>query len=201
MREKMKRFKINILVMCLFLTGCSLFSQPATDKGTQLVLNNTCNAPCFLGITPGITSEIQTRTITTSNSLFSNCKDYDNTNVSGFVWIECDGVSVVFQDKMVSSIGVATQQLTVEQVIQMYGKPDTLSVSIVSRSNEPYLTNAILWYYQFGLQVNLIPQKGNQYEILPSSQIEAVTFNDQERESWLGNIDVDKWNGYGVYNP
>lgn len=194
----MKRL-IALIICSAFLAGCSEFYKPVQPISFSLLSDKTCEAPCFLGITPGITFESEARTIIDNSDQLINCTEYDNTNQGGAKWIRCDYVVFVFLDNIVSWISVTPPNLTVEQIIQKYGVPDALSVSLVSRPDESYRSEAIFRYDQIRLQVNLIEIKSNKYEITPSTQVEFITFNDEKRQEILRNTIFDIWKGYGLY--
>lgn len=188
-----------LAISTALLVGCSAFNKSTQTKNIDLLSDQTCEAPCFLGITPGVTSESEARTVIYNSDRLLNCADYDNTEQSGAKWIRCDAIAFVFLDNGVVWISITPLNLTVEQVIQKYGIPDALSVLLVSRPDEPYRSEAVFRYDQFRLQVNLIEAMGNRYEITPNTQVKSITFLNENEQDLLKNTILDNWKGYGLY--
>ncbi len=187
----------------VFLAGCSLANVPAPKNVVDLLLDTTCDAPCVLGITPGVTTPDEARTIVNNNALLSNCEEHDLRTQGGVQWIDCNSKSfgIVFLDNTVAWISIAPSNLSIEQLMQKYGPPKALSIVVGNKAAEQFSSKAILVYEKIRAQITLSEKSGNKYEIDPNTQIEAIIFNSEQQQTKVVAKVVGAWKGYGIYLP
>jgi len=195
--------KILIISLPIFLlVGVLLIINQQNifiQKEDPNFFDTTCATPCLLGITPGITTEDEANSIIKENSRFENCQEFDNTDIGGVRWIECDEIVIVPTDNEISQIGFFSPGLKLKEVIEKYGDPDKMRISFLTQF--PFSIGVQLFYHKIHTQVRLISRNGIHYDISPNTSIESVTFFSQEiydqliKENWI------YWNGYGRYEP
>ena len=173
----------------------------ATPRNIDLFNDTTCDAPCILGITPGLTSEADAREIIGNNTSLTNCEEHDQTSQGGGRWIECNTLHVIFDDNVVGWIRFSQSGLTIEQVLQKYGIPDGLLVDIVTLPEEPVRSDMALRYDKIRLEVYLAETDGGGYEVKPTTRVTAVTFYSEHRFEITMEVLQDLWVGYGIYPP
>jgi len=189
----MKKLLIPIM-FGLLLVGCS-----PKPKTIDLFNETTCDAPCILGITPGLTSEADAREIIGKNTSLTNCEEHDRTSQGGGRWVECKTLRVIFDDNVVGWVSFSQSGLTVEQVIQKYGIPDALMVDIATLPEEPTRSDMSLRYDKIRLHVDLAEVDGGNYEVKPTTLVTAITFFSEHRFEVVSKVIQDLWVGYGIY--
>jgi hypothetical protein len=191
----------NKILLCFIAILLSVGCVSVTNKPTGDVYfsNSTCNAPCLLGITPGVTSEGEAKSVIKNSTDFQNCHEFDNTNQGGVHWIKCDVIVMVLKDGKISQIGFNSTGLTLEEVIKKYGEPDALNIFLVNLPDYPARTSAALYYDKKQAQINLMESDGEDYDIYPEMSATSVTYLSQEEYGQLKKIAMDSWNGYGRY--
>jgi hypothetical protein len=201
-KKKMK--KLIVIAMCVIITvGCSQIHTPAENNNVDLLSDKTCDKPCVLGLTPGLTTQSEAWAIVNNNTLLSDCEGHDLRAQGGVQWIDCNSKSfnIVFSDNTVNWISIALSSLSVNQLIQIYGPPDALSIFISSRPDKPYRSQATLVYNKIQVQVTMVEESGNKYEVTPSTQVEAITFNSEKEQASVAATVLGSWKGYGIYSP
>ena len=196
--------KLTILILCIIFTlGCTLVDLTGPRSKIDLLSDNTCDKPCVLGITPGVTTKEQAKIVVDKSTLLSNCMEQDLSSQGGVQWIECNSKSfnIVFSDDIVERITLSPSDLNVEQLIQRYGTPDTVGVIIGSLPDEASKSKGILVYNNIQAVITLIEKPGNKYDITPEIQVEAITFNSDKEQGSIKAKVVDGWKGYGIYSP
>jgi hypothetical protein len=171
----------------------------ATPRNIDFFNDTTCDAPCILGITPGLTSEADAREIIGNNTSLTNCEDHEQTYQGGGRWIECKNLHVIFDNNVVGWVRFSQSGLTVEQVIEKYGIPDGLFVDIVTIPEEPVRSDMALRYDKIRLDVRLAEMDGGNYEVKPTTLVTAITFNSERRFEIFLEVLQDLWVGYGIY--
>jgi hypothetical protein len=217
---------IIIFVCAIFLVGCSVtpiatleeFAQvqstPTGQKTAQVqsthaandttgdnrfdfFSNNTCDVPCFLGITPGVTSEGEAKAIISSSSMLLNCEEehFEPTTI-GYK-IRCTGVSFWVAKNSVTMITITPQPTIVEQIILKYGAPNEVNTVVSSLPDYPFRSIASLIYDQLHIEITLFEIDGLEYTITSSAEVRWITiWAEGER---VINSDFVPWRGYGVY--
>ncbi|MBV6396866.1 MAG: hypothetical protein HFACDABA_02468 [Anaerolineales bacterium] len=212
-----------ILLFCaVFIVGCSVASKPTqivfpptqADWSRTMEANKlhkdeleflsveTCAAPCFLEITPGVTSESEARVIISNSKILSNCTEIRAAG-NGISGIRCDGIGFLFREKAVLAISVTPRNTTAEDIIQKYGIPDKVNVILSPLPDSPIRSSVVFLYNQLRLQINFVEIDGPEYLIAPNTLVLRITFNDvneQELVNGSGDgISTGVWKGYGVY--
>lgn len=206
--------RILLLFFVLFFSACSntndvmvtstlavLPTFTATPRNIDLFNDTTCDAPCVLKITPGLTSETAAKEIIANNSSLTNCEEYDQTSQGGVRSIECNTLHVIFDDNVVGWIRFSQSGLTIEHVLQKYGIPDGLLVDIVTLPEEPVRSVMALRYDKIRLEVYLAEVDGGGYEVKPTTPVKAITFYSEHRFEIVMKVLQDLWVGYGIYPP
>lgn len=193
----MKRIMILVVSLALLLVAC----YPRNELGRLLFDNNDCAPPCFLGIIPGTTSEVEARTIVSTNKLFKNCQEYDYTSQGGIRGIECESILMVFDQSLVTQIGFSPFSVSIEEVINKYGNPDGL---VVLKGNLPEASSKVkasLWYRDINTQITLPERNGDAYVMDPGIQVEYITYySEAEFENITKSItNIELWEGYKTY--
>ncbi|MEW5938671.1 MAG: hypothetical protein AB1750_03345 [Chloroflexota bacterium] len=173
----------------------------ATPRNIDFFNDTTCEAPCVLGITPGLTSEADAREIINNNTSLTNCEEHDQTPQGEWQRIECNTLHIIFDDNMVGWVSFSQPGLTLEQVLQKYGIPDGLLVDIVTLPEEPVRSDMALRYDKIRLEVHLAEVDGGGYEVKPTTPVKAITFYSEHRFEIVMKVLQDLWVGYGIYPP
>ncbi len=186
-------------IAVVLLSACVLpFRLGAPPYTADLFFDKTCQAPCVLGITPGVTSEAQARHVTETNANLTGCVAGDNTSIGGVRWIKCRGVVVVFWDDLVTQVGFDPPSLTVEQAIAQLGPPDAVDVLLTARPDEPARTKMVLLYDGIRGQLGLPEQNGAGFKLNAETQVVNVSYFDSQTYSTIRS-ESQQWLGYGAY--
>jgi hypothetical protein len=204
--------KIPILI--LLLVGCAstsvtqplstTFARTRTDdiQDGGLITGESCQPPCFWGITPGSSNEDDTLRTINTNYVFFNCKLLDDTKQAGNRSISCMSVSLIIEDGVTSGLSFyPTVDITVAQIIKKYQEPSAVSIDIVSFTDKPPRVVMILWFDNIQTQIFLPDQDGSEYHVVANTRIYSVTYHS---ESSYGSIRLIgnnvSWKGYGEYS-
>lgn len=191
----------NKILLCFMTVLLSVGCVSVTNKqiGDVYFSDSTCDAPCLLGITPGVTSESETKFIIKNRVDFQNCQEFNNTDQGGAHWIKCDVIVIVLKDGKISQIGFNASGLMLEEVIKKYGEPDVLSTLLVNLPDYPARARAALYYDKKQAQINLTESDSDEYDIYPEISVISITYFSQEEYRLLKNPVMDSWAGYGRY--
>lgn len=211
---------INKLEMCLLcvllLAACtnnqgSALEPTATPSPTKafnpyeisdggFISGEPCGPPCFLGITPGISSSYDIKTILGDYGLLSECEE------GGWGWI-CPGlplslrIHIVDDDvSKVSSIIFSTTDIQLGSLIDAYGDPDRWT-DYLPNDDSGYPMS----YYYLELcfdEINTVTrlEKTNINEpclVQPTTPVIEVTYFDGTCTSYYEFSRI--WSGYGEY--
>lgn len=194
-----------------------------TSRPSMVLTNDTCEAPCWYGIQPGVTTSWEAYEILSNIDMITNKSIYGEYKKDGTVtswyWFfhrpaSDGGGSVYVTDDRVTAISLLTvDSLYLKDFIAKYGEPDQYWTEIGYGENREYL-EITLFYPNKGYAVDLvIDTEGDskQVQIKGSSQVMRVTFFKPElMEDLLETrilIDTPKgartgnfipWTGYGL---
>lgn len=127
------------IFLCL-LSSCRYKPEKTVDVSDGGFLSGEpCSAPCFWNITPGITTEKQAMDELSSKLDVKSCDPRDSRNSGGTRGNLCSGISISFDDQsIVNMIGFdSSQKITVADVINKYGYPNGVSISILGIEMQP----------------------------------------------------------------
>lgn len=168
--------------------------------------DNPCTAPCFFGITPGLSTEVEVNTfIADYGSVFRDCYSEDDSGNENVRWILCEEVAISVSEGYVNRFYYfLNPPLTLQQVINVFGPPDLLAVFSTSIPEESLIITAVLYFDKTQTILYLPDIEGKQYEITPDIMIYSLHFFSaseyNDRASNIGkSIKRITWNGYGIY--
>ena len=219
-----------LILICLLLSACGTNNLPDKEQ-TQIVVEQktptpiptdsattigdgglfseqSCKPPCFWGITPGITHELEAWEILKSKEVSSVCQTWDNTNESGTRGIECN------LNKGILSIGLESKQdgirfvgfapsnvIHISDVIEKYGEPTCIAIWD-GDSPEHIETEVTIFYDSITTRLDFSSQDGSVYNLRPESEITGVSYLSlQEYTAYIKSIEgsLFSWKGYGEY--
>ena len=185
-------------------TPKSVETLEPTPRNIDLFNDTTCDAPCMLGISPGMTSEAEAKETVRNNDLVTDCVEEDLTPQGGKHWIYCHGFNtnlhIYFQDNMVIRISFSQSDLTIEQIIQKYGMPDALKVKLFTMHDAPLMSSMVLRYNKIQMLVALTLETNEyEYEVKPTNEILQIDFYSEQEFKASQELYQDSWRGYGIY--
>lgn len=222
----MKNFIITVAALLIFvalmLLGIWAFDH-FTSRPSMVLTSETCEAPCWYGIQPGVTTSWEAYEILSGIDVITNKSIYGEYDRSGVVtswyWLfqrpaSDGGGSVYVSEDRVKAISILTvDSLKLGDFIKKFGEPERYWTEIGYGENREYLEIS-LFYPQKGYVVNLVidtEEESKQAEVKSSSQVMRVTFFKPELMDDLleTRILIDKpkdaragsfnpWTGYGV---
>ena len=212
----MKKAPILFAVLMVFgLTSCkqnsvdplSITPEPTMvnsfgDGG--LLSNEPCTPPCFYGITPGVTTEEEARSILVQKEVFENCEEFDNSSVGGnSQGIRCNHFVVYFSDSMVFDLGFYPEsKLTLGEIIAEHGEPDRLYTFSMSTPDNPLYGNLSLCFDHFHMIIGVPEILGEVYHVSQETRILDVSYLSSEENYKRMCYDLkgsQPWKGYGDY--
>ncbi|HUI87938.1 MAG TPA: hypothetical protein VLX61_04360 [Anaerolineales bacterium] len=197
--------KMIILILCMAFTwGCTLVDLTSPYSNIDLLSDRTCDKPCVLGITPGVTTQSEAWNIVNHSALLSGCEEQDLSSLGGGQWIDCNSKSfeIAFPDNNIANwVRISTSSFSIEQLIQKYGPPNALLIIISSLPDEPSRTQALLLYNNIQARVYLVEKSGKNYEIDSRTEVDSFIFNDKQNQLKDSATILGAWTGYGVYSP
>jgi hypothetical protein len=209
----MSRASRNLLYIKYFLCfivftlpiGCTsteMGQVTKTQDGGLFSIENTCKPPCFWDITPGISTEADVKRVLQAKSVLSSCESFDYESQGGVRGNSCSfglGFSYHQGKDVVAGIGVKpSQQITVGEVVNAYGKPSAVLVTLVGTPDEKQQTSMILYFDQINTILILGDQDGYSFDIQPSTVINNIGYNDDAEYKSVRNYS-SSWTGYGKY--
>jgi hypothetical protein len=193
-----------VLGLSFLITSCIIKNLPGIEDG-GLITKKPCGAPCFLGITPGITTKSQTIEILRERNLYDLCKFGNSVNV-GDMTIDCASFNIYYsyETNIVTMVGFRpSQKVSVEQIVSVYGNPDAVIVvspNVSVEGNPEARMSMVLLYDGFHAWIRLPLEEAAKYTISTDTQIDRVSYFDQDSYVESRKLAVP-WNGFGIYNP
>ncbi len=220
--------KILLVLICIILTACTPPTPPTAEdtptpeitptvaqtRVTRITIGDggflseePCGPPCFLGMTPDVTSYEEAVQILKDYQYYDNfCQELD---IHGSWLISCTDkydsrflLQVDNNKVYVIEIGFAPQtEITMQEVVDRYGEPSYVNVGV--QGYEDTRKSMVRIYFP-DLQLGLWPeeyQAGGSYTIQPTTIIGWVLYYGAHDES-IFLADKRDWVGYDVaYGP
>jgi hypothetical protein len=199
----LQKLLITLIICVVLPVACSPFPPPAPAQGIDLLSDNTCNKPCVLGITPGITTPDEAWAIVQKNKLLSGCRAENliPAGSPGNIYCHSSSFSVLFNVGLVAWISLAPPNLTVGQLISMYKTPDAVGIARANWPNQPDETDVLLFYDKIRTQVSLGRKPGQTYTVGPDTQVSLIFFHSDDQYVHIRDQYHGAWHGYRVYAP
>ena len=201
----------KLVLICFFLlTACTAgygasTSMPANQNSlieSGLLSKKPCGPPCFYGITPGVTTDKEAVAIIEKlPEIFIDCKPFDLTSSGGRRGVKCVSVNISFQNLLVDQVSFTfSNMISVQRLIDLYGPPDSVTVSIVSLPDFPDRTGMALYFDSIQTMVGVGEQNGSHFTIQPTTGITPVIYlSEQNYKKNRSFPNHEKWQGYDVY--
>jgi hypothetical protein len=203
-------FPIVLILVCLTSCSISTVNWPGQQTPTILIGDGglisqiPCGPPCFLGIVPGITSNDEALVKFNSRAAPAKCEEYDYSKRpgGGLRGVSCGFGGFIFgEDGYVSSIGFTPNGITLKQVIEKYGSPDSIKVGLITRPEDAPIMAMILRYDELQAVINLPSQAGAEYTLSEDVPIEYVRYIEKAEYAIISeNAGGEPWRGYTSYN-
>ncbi|HMS01057.1 MAG TPA: hypothetical protein PKE62_17550 [Anaerolineales bacterium] len=174
-------------------------SMVAGDGG--LLSKEPCGPPCLMGITPGITSRDAVLTVLKEKINLINCREWDKRNEGGTYGVSCGSLGITFQDSdIVNWISFKpSSQITVEDMIKVYGEPSGLFVVEEDDGMGNVISvRMILYYDAIKTRLDLAEQSESIYLIALDTRVENISYVDHA-EYEKSTEGYNPWNGFGEY--
>jgi hypothetical protein len=207
-------FWLKVFLCCtilILLLGCvpssitqvSLTQAPITGDGGLLSSNNTCTAPCFWGIFPGISNEADVLRVLQAKAVLSSCTPFNYEGQGGVRGISCSIGPVINYKQgvdIVATIGIQPSLIiTVGEVIKVRGNPSAVLVTGTDTPPEEKQMSMMLYFDQIFTVLLLNDQKGSVFDIQPTSSISNIVYDDPASYKSARRYS-SAWKGYGKYS-
>jgi len=184
------------------LSGTQLHpTSPIDDAG--LLGTPSCIPPCFLGITPGATSEQQALGILEQEDIAARCESFDMEGEGGLRGLICGDNLVVSFGRFTDIVDVIgyypSGPPALAEVITTYGEPSWVRVQ---QDGIPEVIRSVAMLFFDGLNTRLtLPTiDGGSYHIGPSAPVENIVYFSTATYQQMTDTSVVSWNGYGDYS-
>jgi hypothetical protein len=202
------RIRIWIITL-LLLSGCVvvpfLNHKISEIKDGGFLSSIPCGAPCFYGLYPGLSTDIEAvNAISVNNDVFNSCEQYDDRVKGGNRGYICNNnIGVVYSDDLVGGVSFQpSSKITVNQAIEKYGSPDLVDSMIVSLPDKPFRSGTLLYFYKINTVLKLEEQSGTEMKIDPDTNIFEVIYWSKGLFSSRKNLSTSTgvpWHGFGTY--
>lgn len=204
---KLSNVQVLVVFVCIGLSlglqACTKRQLTVSDGG--LISKTPCGPPCFWGITPGKSTEGEVVQLFEDKQIMKQCTRFYSEMENGSRDFICGfKISVSFQkDKdLVESVGFRPDNLTLGEVITMYGDPDAVLVLSGGTSQEhPPILTMSAYFEKIKTRVNLFNQEGVEYAVKGSTLISDVSYFDAPTYESMKALPLQKWKGFGDYQP
>jgi hypothetical protein len=212
-------YTILYIVTTTFLTFTDSIKYRLSPYDNELLQSSKCQAPCWNGIIPGLTSSAEATYILMGmpaviTSTVRRYNTYDGPYPSGIEWSmkNAKGGEIELSSD-ISKLIELNGKFSLRGIIDLYGEPDQV---VLAPHYDPYLINwyTLIIYQQKGIIAICILEDNNQNEvyIIQSTDIETIVFLDPTDiiryigryvDSYLSGkyISIEQimqpWNGYG----
>jgi hypothetical protein len=196
-----------LAIFVLALAGCSTGqNQPyAFMRDGGFLTGKPCGAPCFMGITPGQTTETMLKDTLVKLSISDQCKPFANTSDPGDKGLICRGSMIFHIDRdtqEVKSLGFNPyDEIDVSKALKKYGPPQHVDIVNTGLPESPG-TKMLLYYDDIRAVVALADQTGRSYNLAPETGIANIGYFSPA--SYAGQVASFskyflRWKGYGEY--
>jgi hypothetical protein len=194
-----------LILLCLISsqTGCSQLPRSEENNLQTLAGDDGCKLPCYRGITPEETTwEAAAKTL--DEQAFSSEVFPEQQLI---IWEEADGVKghLSWSQDTVQSISLTypESRLTLEQLLRITGKPDSLHITLPHPRRSPDPENPrcdILRLLFKDLDIEVIHYQRRTGSALPEHSVERISFSpDRPERAILTPFYKQDWDGYGFY--
>jgi hypothetical protein len=197
------------IIALLLLSGCmavpSLNQKNSEIKDGGFLSSIPCGAPCFYGLNPGLSTDIEAvNAISANKDIFYNCEQYDDSGNGGNRGYICNNnIGVVYSDDLVGGVSFQpSSKITVKQAIEKYGYPDLVDSMVVSLPDKPFRSGTLLYFNKINTVLKLEEQSGTEMKIDPDTNILEVIYWSKGLFSSKKNLSTSTgvpWHGFGTY--
>jgi hypothetical protein len=207
-------------IMVLFLGAC----EPEAEPERGYLEGVPCSAPCWQGITPGVTTEEEALAIIHDSGVVVQdsihrveVTSLPFTHYYLFHTIGGSRVAVYIAENVVHHIGIEPNlELPLSQVVDTYGPPDWIMIDNWYTDRICYSVAA--YWVQLGIDAGARPcldidraygRSGAEYEVAPSLDITGIGFFPPQSDikatwDYLGRtgytaVPTTPWHGFGFY--
>src|SRR5258706_7881645 len=198
----MRKILVCSLFAFAFLSACQnlvpFMQKPALDIGDGGILSQ---APCFWGITPGLTTKVQALETFKKHFDISNCDEWPGVGSAQEIW--CDPVNIQFStSNTVDHISYSpAHPLSIDEINAKYGPPNSVTVFGWRKDGANAVTTSVtmlLYYDDIHTIAGLPLLAGTTYVVAPSTQIGGISY--LANDKWeAAKTDTQSWHGYGDY--
>jgi hypothetical protein len=203
-------YKSFLIILMIFLVSCTFWSSIQNEHEVKVgdggfLSLNPCGPPCFYGITPGITTDAQVQEIITNfKDIFPKCEETDLTRSGGGRSLSCaDGIGMSYNNHLVDGISFSPSvNLSIQQVIDLYGSPDLVEVIVLSLTEAPIKSTMVLYYDDLHTALGLDEQSGTSFIIDPDSKISSIAYHTENSYNDFRTLAIKigtPWQGFGTY--
>jgi len=169
-----------------------------------LITKDPCAPPCFMNITPGMTTESEVYQILEERGITEWCEPRrEDCNPYSII---CRYIIVNFpeQGDTVSSILLSiSQALEMKDIIQEYGPPDRVFTLVGEIPDALEFLDMWIYYDDILAEIRLETQKINEnwyYRVSESTLVGSISYYDEEGyKNDILYIHASPWQGYGEY--
>ena len=209
---RMEILKLTLLSLFLFITSC----KPKEPKGKtleEILSNASCNPPCWMEMTPGVTTIEETRQqLAAHSNVIDQDSIFDYAPTEAYLakigWqvkdSEIEG-TLYYKTELLDHIYIRASEgkMNLKDGIALYGVPDKV---IFEQSQckisfgDSLCMRVTLHYPEKGLQLSYVQQEGDSDKLIidPNQEIDLVLFFDPEVGLELDDNQTIDWPGYGV---
>ena len=197
-----KKFRFLILICLIFqlLSACAQNNKLPVNIGDGgLLSDQPCSAPCFWGITPGVSTAEQAMNILSKELGVKHCDRWDTRNDGGNRGMQCSDITIGLDNEdIVSVIGFSpAQDITVDDVIKKFGNPDGVFVTALGIEMQPPIAVA-LYFDGENMIIDLPEQNSISYNLQPNTLIDRIAYLEQSEYEY-DKSSIQMWKGFGKY--
>jgi hypothetical protein len=203
----MKLLRMMVLIVLLLgLSACKGTQQqtptpePQTEIDTGdggLISGEPCGPPCFMGFSPGVSSESDVIDSLASRGILPGCKQEYS--------ILCPNLRLVIRmevdRRVVKDISYPPTKVYLGDLITKFGAPDGWALEC-AQDEVANVHCPPVWLDLFYTDLHMIvslevqEQKDATYEAMSESMIETVLYTSESLNNW---VFISPWHGYGEY--
>jgi hypothetical protein len=230
--KKLKRYHKHFLVyifiifISLFpLSSCTIINALLEEKGSSIILDTSCEPPCWENITPGKTTRLEVNNILHEITWINNksIKDYSAfTENDSIKWKGTDDAGddfgeILFKNDIVAIIQIFPKDGVLEfsKVIEKFCEPEFVFVTFYSRERTTISVDII--YPSLGIGFNNNYERSYSYTVssIPVSaydEVDFVWYSDPQNfieyliskptgiySKEFFELGIQQWKGYGKY--
>jgi hypothetical protein len=173
-----------------------------------LITGEPCGPPCFWGIEPGKSSQIDAYQMLMQRGLIDDCTVIDqyqfaiNDGVGGWDCKPGFKISYNQKTKIVEDVGFQlAPSVMLQDIIEKHGSPDYVGILALDGYEGLNLWVSI-YFFDLRITLPLGRHEGAEYDIMPTTLIDAVSYRDKkslENDFEIFRDEMIPWKGYGIY--